>query len=226
MATSPWRHYVFALKDCRTIFGAGFGVGQWHHLVETFREIEKQNELNYKNTSLYKFLKNFRPKSICDLVTCSDGTKLPLFQYPWGSFNTFDGKKDPLKSRFCGPSEDSFIEEEFHRSIRLFKDLKKSGYRPLSPNNDYVSGSILEKLNGEKIFVVLQGNHRLAALAALGITEVEIRLYPSIVKPFIREKDVLSWNRVKSGDCSVEDSLRIFNWFFDQSGNALKDWVR
>ena len=104
------------LSEARTIFGASFGKNGWHHLIKTLEEYDADSEIKYQNTSLYRFLKDFTPTSICDLTDEQlSGDTLPLFNYPWGTFKKGEqvSSKDPITSRFCGPSEDEFIKEEF-----------------------------------------------------------------------------------------------------------------
>ena len=102
------------------------------------------------------------------IAQINNGNPLPLFVYPWVDLHRLKKTtKHPLKSRFCGPSNHEFIEKEYHSSIDLYKTLNHNGYKPYHFPNSFISGTWLIAENGEKRFVVMQGNHRMAALAHL-----------------------------------------------------------
>ncbi|NJM33049.1 MAG: hypothetical protein HC848_09665 [Limnobacter sp.] len=111
----------------------------------------------------------FCPTSISTLAGVTDEAPLPLFVYPWGTFN--DGSSTSNKnveiSRFCGPSQPDFIEAEFQRTLQLYQEIRKNGYQPTCFPHSYIGGTWLEAKNGQRRFVVMQGNHRLAILAHL-----------------------------------------------------------
>lgn len=212
----------FYLQDITTIFACSFGVNGWHHIRETLKEYDKNPKIRYGETSLYPFLKNFQPHSICEVaqVAC----KLPLFSYPWGGFTREADQsvfKDPLKSRFCGPSTEEFIEEEFLRIIKLYENLKEAGYRPWRYPNSFVGGVILQSLEGKRKFVVLQGNHRMAVFSHIGIDPISVRFLKGH-KKIIFERDIDNWTNVSNGMCCREDAKKIFDMYFNQNGQHIK----
>jgi hypothetical protein len=153
-------------------------------------------------------------------------TNLPTFIYPWGSFNgglSFSKKNQEL-SRFCGPSSDEFIEEEYKRIIALYEILKVSGYTPRKYPHSYVGGTILIRENGETKFIVMQGNHRVAILSHLGYRNINVRLIPSSLK-YVYEKNVYEWIMVKKNLCNEKDAIKIFNLFFEENGNHIKNYI-
>lgn len=216
-------------KDARSIFGASFGPDGWHHLKITLKEYDADPDLYYKNTTLYKFLKKFRPKSTCDLFPESDTTqcRLPLFVFPWGTFwkKETDIIKNPWTSRFCGPSQDSFIQEEYIRTINLYNKIKEDGYQPWNYGNTFIGGVLLVNKNNEHRFVVLQGNHRMAILSHLGYQNIVVREIENNVSP-IFESDIKSWPLVCTGQCPEEFASRIFNYFFNQTGMNILESLK
>ena len=212
------------VSDVRTIFGASFGEEGWHHIIKTLEEYDSDPEIEYDKTTLYQFLKYFNPRSITDVAGTETGCELlPLFNYPWGTFkkNEETSFKDPISSRFCGPSDDEFIKDEFERTISLYKRVKASGYRPWKYGNSFIGGVFLINNAGEIKFVVLQGNHRMAILAHLKYSSVDVREVRGYVTKVL-EKDSGKWPLVESGRCSLNDAREIFSLYFRENGKHIK----
>ena len=143
---------------------------------------------------------------------------LPLFVYPWSNSDT--SKKDPRHSRFCGPSTNRFVEEEFRRTISLYEEIKSQGYTPRKYPHSMISGTFLISSNGQKRFIVMQGNHRMAILSHLGLEKIIVRA-SSWNSAFVREEELCSWPNVKNARCSVEHAEKVFNYFFMENGNRF-----
>ena len=171
---------------------------------------------------MYRFLKNFKPTSISHFVNSDDS--LPIFTYPWGTFKKNESKttKKRESSRFCGPSTDEFIKEEFNRTIKLYDKIRKEGYKPWSNYNRHIGGTFLIKKNGLKKFIVLQGNHRMAILSHLGYSEsISIRNIKGY-KFKIFEKNLKDWPLVKINECTEKHALEIFNLYFKENGSHIE----
>ena len=162
---------------------------------------------------------------ISDLVGINNEKPLPLFIYPWGSFRKDDNFiKDSRNSRFCGPSSDLFIKEELKRIISLYKDLKKNGYTPMVYPHSFIAGTWLESCSGNKVFVVMQGNHRMAALSFLNHKRIEVRTVPYL-KGIIKEKDIKKWPLVREKICEENNARKIFNFFFENNGQHISNLI-
>lgn len=219
---SPWLQKKFKIDDISNIFASSFGSNGWHPIVKTLEEFDLNSSISVDKTSLWKYHKNFLPKSISTLINKEINAALPTFIYPWGSFN--DGssisEKNQKLSRFCGPSSDQFINDEFKRIIALYKNLKISGYTPRKYPHSYIGGTILIKNNGQTRFIVMQGNHRTAIFAHLGYKNLDVRLIPNALN-YVREKDLSKWIMVKNASCSENDAKKIFNLFFEENGGHI-----
>jgi len=215
---SPWRSQALAIQDARTIFGAAFDASGWHHLRQTLAEVDARPGIDIRDTTLHRFLTEFCPPTFSLLLppTVVD-RPLPLFVYPWG---TLAANKDAAKSRFCGPSSDGFVAEEFKRTMALYRQLKSTGYRPFRYPNSFISGTWLIANDGRKRFIVLQGNHRLAILAHIGVQDLTVRPVPGAIKE-VRESEFSHWPLVRSGQCSPEHALAAFRLFFENDGHHL-----
>jgi len=219
---SPWLQKKFEIDNISNIFASSFGSTGWHPIIKTLEEYDLNSTISVDETSLWKYHKNFLPKSTSTLINKKINASLPTFIYPWGSFN--DGssisKKKQKLSRFCGPSSDQFIQDEFIRTIALYESLKISGYTPKKYPHSYIGGTILEKNNGQKKFIVMQGNHRTAIFAHLGYKNLDVRLIKNALN-YVREKDLSKWTMVNKGQCNESDAKKIFDFFFEEDGHHI-----
>lgn len=224
LVTAPWRQRYVAPAEASTIFGCSFGSPGWHHLRETLKEYDSNPRIRYSDTSLYRFLTHFQPPSICDLLPQpAVESPLPLFLYPWGTFRQGElvSAKNPWMSRFCGPSSEKFISDEFDRTIQLYHEVRRVGYRPWQFGNTFIGGTFLRSSDGASRFVVLQGNHRMAILAHLGEQRVAVRNISGYLSE-VREHDCLRWPLVANNQCSKDYALRIFRLFFTENGDHVR----
>jgi hypothetical protein len=222
-ASRPWRQSAVSIDNATTLFGCSFGRAGWHHLRQTLKEYDRNPQIAVEATTLWRFLTHFQPTSISVLAGVTGEAPLPLFTFPWGTFvrGEITSSKNALASRFCGPSTAQFIVEEFHRTLELYREMAVHGYRPTEFPNSHISGSWLERANGERRFVVLQGNHRMAILAHLGVDQVEVRVMPGRL-PLVQETGAASWPHVTSGRISEEHARRIFNFYFTENGRHIE----
>jgi hypothetical protein len=217
LLTKPLLQYTIDPSEATTIFACSFGRNGWHHIIKTLDELKENPELDVSQTSLFKFLKNFRPISVSTLAGVFDENPLRLFEYPWGSFTYGMENKKATKSRFCGPSSNKFIVKEFQDIIYLYKKIKDEGYLPEKFSHSYICGTWLIAKDGQRKFVVMQGNHRMAILSHLGLTKLKVRSMRNVLK-LVRETEVRKWPLVKSGRCSEKHAIKIFQMFFNQNG--------
>lgn len=219
---------IISPNEARTIFGVSFDKHGCHHIIKTLEEYDQNPKIDYRETTLFSFLKNFTPNSICDLIEITEKhSDLDLFVYPWGTFSKGknDTKKNPYLSRFCGPSNDEFIKEEFNRTIKLYKEIKISGYRPWKYGNTFIGGTFLIKKNGDARFITLQGNHRMAILSHLNYEKIPVReIRGHFVNIF--EKDLHEWELVKSRKCPVDVAKAIFSLYFKENGVQINNLKR
>jgi len=227
LVTMPWRQRSVSLEITTNIFGCSFGPCGWHHLVEMLKEYKANPDIFWRDTTLYRYHKNFKPKSIRDLVVTSEQTvcNIPLFTYPWGTFVVGQAEKNVLNSRFCGPSTDEFIEAEYLRIITLYEQVKENSYKPWRYGHGFIGGTFMIDRNGRRRFVVMQGNHRMAVLASLGVRQVKVRTYPGFLLTEVREGDVHRWPLVRDGRCTPDAALAIFRMYFEENGEHVRRWV-
>lgn len=204
-----------------TIFGRQFSEEGFHPIVQTIKEYQNNEKISVENTSLYRYHNEFTPEDMCQAFGReSSMCDLPLFVFPWGRFRLGCNKlKDPLKSRFCGPTELDRIQKEFLDSINLYLDIKNNGYQIIR-RRSVIGGTFIINKNLDKRFIVLQGNHRMSALTALGHKKVLVYTMPGYLNK-IDENKIDSWEEVRRGNCSKNLALEIFRLFFNAESNSI-----
>ena len=83
-----------------------------------------------------------------------------------------------------GPNTEEFGAGELKRLIPLYKIFKEQGYQPELFFDGYISGHFLIKGDDYR-FIVTEGQHRVACLAALGYDTIRCRFssepqYPKV----------------------------------------------
>jgi hypothetical protein len=222
--TAPIFQHSVEVSETSNIFGCSFGEGGWHHIRRTLAQYDARPDISLEETALHQYLRYFTPANICSLACsgCPGDVRVP-FSAPWGAFGPYEQwtAKSPENSRFCGPSTDEFIRDEFRRIIALYGQVARTGYRPWQTGNGFIEGVFLRANSGARRFVVLQGNHRTAILAHLGVNRLTVRT-PGHGFSSIREKDVMDWRLVKQGTCSPASAAAVFRMFFEENGEHVK----
>lgn len=205
--TKPFLQKEIKVSDCRTIFGKRFD--SEHHLVKSLNEGKESSSVP---TTLLNYHQNFCPQTMEEAMLGIANGKLPVFEYPWGNFSKRAriALKDVLKSRFCGPSDMSLVEAEWTQVLKLYRTIQSEGFAPWEYVGGAIEGTFLKNERGERVFVVLQGNHRLSVLVALGYEKVSVRMEPRNHYGELTWRDVRRMSR-------VDDHVlarRLFEAFF------------
>lgn len=119
----------------------------------------------------------------------------------WGSNRTVWYRPDRLRT----------LANERQLTLDLRRSIRR-GYRPVRARG-FPRLVVLRRTNGDARSLVIDGHHRLAVLAHLNVESVTAE-----IDGVIDERDVADWYRVRTGDCSVEDALAIFDAFFVLDG--------
>jgi hypothetical protein len=171
------------------------------------------------------FLLYYRPRDMGEALGVTLSRKYPLWLYPWhhpwepyskvdfkmnrGWWNKPSTFRDIL-TQFSDEGILSFrVEEEFVWLEKALFSIVDNGYNPRKFQN-YVSGLELRGDN-QSVFILIDGNHRVGALSALGHKTVTIRrkrLY------LIIQENYKDWYGVKNGFYADKDALDIFIAYF------------
>jgi hypothetical protein len=213
------------IEICTNPMGFSFASNGWNYLIEQLKQFDHGHEPEVADSILYKFHQCYQPADMSDVPVSAGfhvAFKPALSIYPWGSFDIEQSMrggaaKDALTSRFYGPSSLALVQKDLSNLGNLYKSIRTHGYRPGYFRNAFIGGVFLEKADGQRKFVVLQGNHRTAILAHLGYESTRTRYLRGYYK-CINEKDIADWFYVKSKVCSEQDAKAYFDSFFVLNG--------
>jgi len=153
--------------------------------------------------------------------------RYPLWVFPWNRFcsesftlglgwSASPDEVPDILTHFCEKGIlFKRVEEEFFWLERALASIRDNGYRPIE-HLSYVTVLRLCRRDGTNAYLVLDGNHRLSAMSALGIGTVEV-LQRSDQVTF--ESECEQWYGVKKSFFSIQDALAIFHAYFQGNWN-------
>ena len=215
----------------------------WHYFIAALREYEADPTTPYARSLLRRYYAGFRPENlqVAFGLTGEDVGALgqmPVHVYnpilPWSvpdARTRLEGDQlnidfvpiPPRDFHRCGPVADEHGAVEWKRITTLYDVMKKVGYRPERYDDGYIRG-FLFKDGDEYRFQATAGQHRLAALAALGHQTVRVKLQPGM--PAVVDRAQLAeWPWVQRKLYTETQALRIFRSRFDRRGEHARSAV-
>ena len=213
--------------------GLSFDPTAWHPFVATLKAYEDGTALQYDGSPLQAYYQAWQPEHAREaLIGCPSGPKalthLPAYTFyvPWllvrpderramvkrGIDAFYEGNGLDPDSSFGylmhGPVSQEFGELEYERLVTVYDSLKANGY-------DRRHGDIVVTLlqrDGELRFGVEHGNHRVAAMAALGYDTIPAR-YVNVRR--IDRAEAPHWPQVRRGFWDVQSATAYFDHLFD-----------
>jgi hypothetical protein len=205
------------IEECRHYCGFKYGnkIGI-NHLQDYIVGLKNgENKLGLRKQFIH-FLSVYRPQFMSDALNVELGKNYPLWALPWGgyskdSFNSLDGWiEEPIDvpdivTHYSKKGVYSYrIEEEFVWCEAAYRSIFHRGYLPLKYDNP-ISVNKFVSLDGRFWYLLLDGNHRVAALHAKG--EIQFK---GVQKNVYYEKNIEKWSSVKAGFFAIEDARSIF----------------
>jgi hypothetical protein len=217
----------------------------WHHFVSTGLELRqalkrKAPEITWERTSLARYYAAVTPAVFSDLWRMAGRdqdigvlAKMPVGHYcswlPWRAAE--DGLEDMhAGSTRCkripewdfhahGPVSAAHGMKELTRMHDLLLQLEGNGYVPELHRDGHVRGYLLRR-GGDTRFVVTAGQHRMAALAALGHSWIRAKFQHGWER-VIDAAEVAQWPLVQAGVYTPAQALNVFNGLFEADGLAF-----
>lgn len=203
--------------------------------IQTLREYAEGHHTTYAGSVLEKYYKTFQPQNVAGLmgldqnqcnsvlintpamgeipVWNSGDPQAELKRRKWQieqdnllhGYNYKADEGDP----FYGPVSERKGTLEFTRLIKTYHSIKEKGYT-VSQNNS-IKGVILKAEEGWRC-QILAGQHRIAALAALGFDNVAVLIGNEGI---IRREDAEWWPMVQENIISEKQALWVFDRIFE-----------
>lgn len=167
-----------------------------------------------------EFLQHYRPRHLGEALGLELTRAYPLWLFPWSRRTvsgcwcaTPEGCPDVLTHFSEAGINGRLVSQEFRWLDGAFDSISKHGFCP-ERFNSIVLARRLECIDGESVYLVLDGNHRISTLVALDLPSVPIRYLPCAT---VCERDVHDWPNVRNGVYTEEDARRVFRAYFEGS---------
>lgn len=198
--------YVPALK-LRYSGGRAFSMAQ-HHFIKYYRG---------GRAALERFYTDHQPVNIAEEhFVCGQSTSAGLDTLPWAPAPPEPFRGEPPLDHTHGrqqhgPVSQKKIDLEVSRLDNVRKSIERRGF--VAELGGYPRGYFLENDAGDKSFIVVGGQHRVAAMIDLGFDPVPVIFQPDWPR-MIRRTDAEKWPMVKKGVCTLDEALKIFDCYF------------
>lgn len=195
-----------------------YGRGEYNpyetYLVDLLRDGDPQPA----RRRLWEFLRHYRPRHFGEALGADLRETQALWRYPWSR-----GQPPPAwveRDEDCPDILTHFldrgvsrrrVEQEFEWLEKALESIRQHGYQPKRFGSTVLARKLV-RLDGAQSYLLQDGNHRVAALVALGRREVEVSCPPWLT---VREAELSGWFQVRCGACSAADARWIFHAYFE-----------
>lgn len=207
-----------AIADCVHHCGFRYGRDEFNPYENYIRGLATGQSLHELRAQFVNFIQHYRPRDVGEALGVATSRSIPLWHLPWKSWralsspsgwqNSPSGVVD-LLGYFCPQGiEWHRIEEEFSWLENAYSSITQRGYQP--QHYSYIEVFELRS-EADSRFLIIDGNHRLCALHAMGKKQVQVR--QRILRKAHR-KFARLWPLVLTRHVSYEDALKIFDAYF------------
>jgi hypothetical protein len=209
-----------ALAQCVHYGAFRYGRAEYHPYETYLADLVRDGDRAAARARLLDFLQHYRPQNFGEALGVDLDQAQPLWLYPWNRGAPVpawvqDEKDCPdiLTHFLPGGIPRRRLEEEFDWLERALQSVRQHGYQPRKFRSAILATK-LERADGTTAYLLLDGNHRIAALSALGHHSVPVCCPPWLV---VRESELPRWPQVRRGAYTAGDAGRVFHAYF--SGN-------
>lgn len=232
------------LNRCRSLGPLAFRCvpGSGHPLIAAI-ELYLANKANSGHISLISFYQRWTPRSAAEILGLSNSDASSELRTipPYGCALPWVNATPPEYARFTqqvhrrenlswgldagvdegtilfGPMSHRKAQVETMRLMSVTNSLIKMGDLSGKQGHGYISGYLLISGN-DWVISIIHGQHRIAALAAIGHTSTTLLLgtgrdpWPQFA---VRRNEAAFWPNVKNGIFNVKQALEIFDRIFE-----------
>jgi len=225
--------YACPMHRARNILGLPFAAGNGHPFTEGMIDYLNDSTLKASHTRMKKFYDRFQPTTLFDALfqtrdhplikSLSDETIKPLtdisskdYLVPWveeaipmGGFGQNMPKDEG--SHYLGPVSHRHLFSEYERIKSVVNSIRRHGF-DVAKQTDTIRGYFLTH-NDDTVCIIVGGNHRVGALAALKSDTIPVERHPD--RPTLVTLDhVHEWPMVQNGRFSPDLAKAVFLRFF------------
>lgn len=206
-----------------------------HPFIRSLQSYAKGECDHYANAPLKDFYQAFQPQSAAEVVGLAVDAAHPdlsarspfASSLPW-DFLTPEQNEQFLRAicardyaengfaltadagwKVWGPVSDDAGQAEFSRLLHIFQSVRRSGYQRHPALDGDIEGQLMAD-GSEYRVLISRGQHRIAALAAMGAQTAPIRLLPKVIS----RSEVAFWPNVDRGFYTIDQALSVFDRIF------------
>jgi hypothetical protein len=222
------------LDRVTTPCGFSYAPGGWHPYVAALEERLANPGLPYERSVLCRYYARFQPRSVQEALAGDTEEPLPpldrwppvpkLYKHLWTLtparveriLAESVGWEGRIKQH-VGPQTREQALGHLARLLDVHRSVRERGYDPAAYRDGVITGYFLED-RGEVRFMVILGNHRLAAFRVAGVERVQARLHPGH-PPVVNADRLDRWSRRAGGVLTPEVARRVFAELFSEDGD-------
>ena len=239
--SSSQRFFACPVAMTRNILALPFAVGQGHPFTEGMVDYIVSPLLSAAQTRMARFYERYQPTNLLEALFGS--TEHPLlhgltkadlqpllsissktYLVPWvneaipmGGFG--EGMPEEAGSHYLGPVSEQHLLSEYERVKAVVHSVQTHGF-DVEQQTDTIRGYFLAHQE-RTVMVVVGGNHRVGALAALRSPTIPIELHPN--RPsLVQLEHIKDWPMVQNGTFSIPLAKAIFTRFFEPVKNEIE----
>jgi len=235
---SPSELRTVDLSLCR-IGPAGSVIdGGWHYFRDALDHVLRTGDSDYANNPLRTYYQKMQPQNLAEYLSPWNPERLaelknllppPAIPSPWldhplpPTWMRFlmPSESSPETSHASGPTSDEMGAKHLEALINVHQSIGTLGYLPDTFPDGYIRGYFLRNSAGDIRFVVTGGQHRIAAIGALGTSKVRIRFQPGHPR-LVEEGDLPTWPGVRLGLFSEKQARQLFSNFFSDHSSEFR----
>lgn len=221
------------VERCTSLYGFGFEAGDWHYLASTMRQLIANPAIPAEDTLLWRYFQKFQPRNMLealfDRASDEDPGLAVLARYrdPERGPMPWTPAKDLVEERFnaafpgdYGPWPEDMVRSRVRRIAGVVEAIRRDGYRhdKLADPDDCIRG-VMVKHGMDWRMVIIGGNHRASALAALGHKTIPVQGHRHL-PPVIDVAMAAQWPVVRRGVLEEEVARQIALRYFEMTGVA------
>jgi len=204
-------------KDCVHYCGFRYGTSRFNPYQNYIEGLVRGEDSKTVRQRFVEFLRHYRPEHFGEALGVNLSRKYPLWLYPWGrrsgsgGWHSMPEECPDVLTHFSRQGiSNKKIEIEFRWLETALTSIQTYGFRP-ERFNSFILARKLERVGGDSVYLILDGNHRISVLGTLGIAELPVR-YLQISTVY--EADIEKWPYVRNGTYTREDARLVFQGYF------------
>jgi hypothetical protein len=214
------REITVPLSNCVHFCGYRYGRGEFNPYENyAIARVRGASEEQARG-QFVDFLLFYRPRHFGEALGVELQRRYPLWFYPWSRSVINPANAWCKEPNDCPDILTHFSERgissrglaaEYGWLEGSLRSIREHGFQP-GRFRSIVQARRFVRADGSAAYLLLDGNHRVSALSALGYTKVPLQYLPAAT---LYETALPVWRQVRRNLYSADDAARVFSVYFD-----------